>query len=57
MPTVVLIGGAIDAIFVTIYLNWAHPWIAILKKDKAIKKGKAEENPRRHHQYSKSQWL
>ena len=40
LPTVVLVGAAVDAILVAIYMNFAHPWIKILKKPKNEQEGK-----------------
>ena len=34
LPTIVVAGAAIDAIFVIVYLKYAHPWKGILAKEK-----------------------
>ena len=34
LPTIVLVGAAIDAILVVVYLKYAHPWKGILAKEK-----------------------
>ena len=33
LPIVVLGGALVDAIFVAIYMNFAHPWIGILSSE------------------------
>ena len=32
LPTVVFGGALVDAMFVAIYMNFAHPWVGILSK-------------------------
>ena len=33
LPTIVLGGALVDAMFVAIYMNFAHPWIGILSSE------------------------
>ena len=33
VPTLVLGGALVDAMFVAIYMNFAHPWIGILSSE------------------------
>ena len=34
LPTIVVAGAAIDAIFVIVYMKYAHPWKGILDEEK-----------------------
>ena len=33
LPTVVIVGALLDAFFVGIYMNFAHPWVGILSTE------------------------
>ena len=33
LPLVIFLGAILDSILVSIYMNFAHPWLAILKPE------------------------
>ena len=33
LPTVVLVGALLDAMFVAVYMKFAHPWVGILSTE------------------------